>query len=292
VIFVNRFVQRLDKAKEVIDNADYIIIGAGAGLSTAAGIDYGFDRFSKYFQDFIDKYHFEDLYTSGFYPFETQEEKWAYWARHIQVNRYDVGKTVLYQKLLNLVKDKDYFVLTTNVEHQFWINEFEDERIFATQGDYGLLQCSKACHDKLYDNEKQVSEWIEKTVDCKIPSDLVPKCPVCGADMETNLRKDNLFVEDEKWHEMKKNYAEFLGKIDEDENKAYIISNVFRKTLTDNGFDERAITSWLRSNNLIEPDKNGKNTKYTSVDGHRARYIIMDLPINDEVEVSEHVELL
>ena len=125
---MNRFVQRLDKAKEVIDNADYIIIGAGAGLSTAAGIDYGFDRFSKYFQDFIDKYHFEDLYTSGFYPFETQEEKWAYWARHIQVNRYDVGKTVLYQKLLNLVKDKDYFVLTTNVEHQFWINEFEDER--------------------------------------------------------------------------------------------------------------------------------------------------------------------
>ena len=219
---MNRFVQRLDKAKEVIDNADYIIIGAGAGLSTAAGIDYGFDRFSKYFQDFIDKYHFEDLYTSGFYPFETQEEKWAYWARHIQVNRYDVGKTVLYQKLLNLVKDKDYFVLTTNVEHQFWINEFEDERIFATQGDYGLLQCSKACHDKLYDNEKQVSEWIEKTVDCKIPSDLVPKCPVCGADMETNLRKDNLFVEDEKWHEMKKNYAEFLGKIDEDENLVFL----------------------------------------------------------------------
>ena len=219
---MNRFVQRLDKAKEVIDNADYIIIGAGAGLSTAAGIDYGFDRFSKYFQDFIDKYHFEDLYTSGFYPFETQEEKWAYWARHIQMNRYDVGKTALYQKLLNLVMDKDYFVLTTNVEHQFWINEFDDERIFATQGDYGLLQCSKACHDKLYDNEKQVSEWIEKTVDCKIPSDLVPKCPVCGADMETNLRKDNLFVEDEKWHEMKKNYAEFLGKIDEDENLVFL----------------------------------------------------------------------
>ena len=210
---MNRFVQRLDDAKKAIGDADYVLIGAGAGLSTAAGIDYGYDRFKLYFEDFIEKYDFKDMYTSGFYPFETQEEKWAYWARHIDTNRYNVGKTDVYQKLLELVKYKDYFVLTTNVEHQFWINGFDDERIFATQGDYGLLQCSKACHDKLYDNEKQVKEWVANTKDCKIPSELVPKCPVCGADMETNLRVDDLFVQDEKWYEMHNRYADFINKI-------------------------------------------------------------------------------
>lgn len=211
---MDKFVLRLDKAKKAIDEADYIIIGAGAGLSTAAGIEYTGERFEKYFRDFIDEYHFTDMYSSGFYPFETSEEKWAYWARHIFANRYDVGKTDVYQKLLKLVEDKEYFVLTTNVEHQFWINGFEDERIFATQGDYGLLQCGKACHDKLYDNEKQVFEWLDKTENFKIPTDLVPKCPVCGEEMDLNLRKDNYFVEDEKWHQMSVNYSNFLKKAD------------------------------------------------------------------------------
>lgn len=210
---MDNFVQRLDEAKKAIDESQHILIGAGAGLSAAAGIDYGFVRFEKYFPDFIQKYHFRDMYSSGFYPFETQEEKWAYWARHIFANRFDVGKTEVYEKLLKLVEKKDYFVLTTNVEHQFWINGFEDSRIFATQGDYGLLQCSRACHDRLYYNEKQVFEWVEKTENCRIPSDLVPKCPVCGADMETNLRKDDLFVQDEKWYAMNRNYADFVNKI-------------------------------------------------------------------------------
>ena len=211
---MDKFVLRLDKAKKAIDEADYIIIGAGAGLSTAAGIEYTGERFEKYFKDFIDEYHFTDMYSSGFYPFETSEEKWAYWARHVFANRYDVGKTDVYQKLLKLVEDKEYFVLTTNVEHQFWINGFEDERIFATQGDYGLLQCGKACHDKLYDNEKQVFEWLDKTENFRIPTDLVPKCPVCGEEMDLNLRKDNYFVEDEKWHQMSVNYSNFLKKAD------------------------------------------------------------------------------
>ena len=211
---MNRFVQRLDNAKNAIDEADYILIGAGAGLSTAAGLDYGFDRFKKYFPDFIEKYGFKDMYSSGFYPFETQEEKWAYWARHIKTNRYDVGKTAVYEKLLRLVENKDYFVLTTNVEHQFWINGFDDERIFATQGDYGLLQCGKACHDKLYPNREQVFEWVEKTENCRIPTELIPKCPVCGEVMETNLRKDDLFVQDRKWYEMNRRYVEFLNRID------------------------------------------------------------------------------
>ena len=211
---MDKFVLRLDKAKKAIDEADYIIIGAGAGLSTAAGIDYTGERFEKYFKDFIEEYGFTDMYSSGFYPFESQEEKWAYWARHVFANRYDVGKTSVYQKLLQLVEDKEYFVLTTNVEHQFWINGFDDERIFATQGDYGLLQCEKACHDRLYPNKEQVFEWVEKTENFKIPSDLVPKCPVCGGDMDLNLRKDSYFVEDAKWHEMSKNYYDFLDNID------------------------------------------------------------------------------
>lgn len=211
---MERFVQRLDKAKKAIDEADYIIIGAGAGLSTAAGISYTGERFEKYFKDFIEEYGFTDMYSSGFYPFESQEEKWAYWAMHVFANRYDVGKTDVYQKLLKLVEDKEYFVLTTNVEHQFWINGFDDERIFATQGDYGLLQCEKGCHDKLYPNEDQVFEWVEKTENFRIPTDLVPKCPVCGGEMDLNLRKDSYFVEDVKWHHMNKNYSDFLNGID------------------------------------------------------------------------------
>ena len=211
---MDKFVLRLDNAKKAIYEADFVLIGAGAGLSTAAGIDYTGERFEKYFKDFIEEYNFTDMYSSGFYPFESLEEKWAYWARHVFANRYDVGKTEVYQKLLKLVENKDYFVLTTNVEHQFWINGFEDERIFATQGDYGLLQCEKACHDKLYPNRDQVFEWLDKTENFRIPPQLVPKCPVCGGEMDLNLRKDNYFVEDEKWHEMNKNYSNFLNRAD------------------------------------------------------------------------------
>ncbi|WP_296887978.1 NAD-dependent protein deacetylase, SIR2 family [uncultured Methanobrevibacter sp.] len=209
------FVKRLDKAKKAIDEGDFIVIGAGAGLSAAAGIEYSGKRFTDNFKEFIEKYSMADMYSSGFYPFKTSEEKWAYWAKHIYLNRFQVGKTDLYQKLLKLVENKDYFVITTNVEHQFWINGFEDERIFATQGDYGFLQCGEVCHNKLYYNEDLIKEMVEKTVDCKIPSDLIPTCPVCGAEMETNLRKDNLFVQDEKWYEANERYSNFLRKIED-----------------------------------------------------------------------------
>ncbi len=192
---MENYKQRIEEAKKIIDNADYVIIGAGAGFSAAAGILYAGKRFEDNFQEFIEKYGMTDMYSAGFYPFETQEEKWAYWSRHVYVNRFSVGETELYKKLLDIVKDKEYFVLTTNVEHQFWINGFDDERIFATQGDYGLMQCEKGCHDKLYSNEKLVFEALEKTEDCKIPSELVPVCPVCGGHMDLNLRKDQYFVE-------------------------------------------------------------------------------------------------
>lgn len=210
---MERFVQRLNQAKKAIDEADFILIGAGAGLSTAAGIEYSGKRFTDNFQEFIDKYAMTDMYSSGFYPFKTSEEKWAYWAKHIYLNRYSVGKTDVYRKLLKLVENKDYFVITTNVEHQFWINGFENNRIFATQGDYGQLQCSRPCHDRLYDNEEIIKEMISKTQDCRIPSDLIPKCPVCGEEMETNLRCDDKFVQDENWYRMHETYNEFLEKI-------------------------------------------------------------------------------
>ena len=211
---MERFYQRLDKFAKAIDEADHVLIGAGAGLSTAAGIEYTGKRFYDNFEDFIEKYGVEDMYSATFYPYKTQEEKWAHWIRHVNLNRYSVGKTSIYQKLLKLVENKDYFVLTTNVEHQFWINDFEDKRIFATQGDYGLMQCEKACHKKLYSNEKLVSEAINKIEDCKIPSKLVPVCPVCEGNMEINVRKDTYFVEDEKWMEMNRNYNDFLKRID------------------------------------------------------------------------------
>ena len=209
------FDDRLNNALTLIRDTDYILIGAGAGFSTAAGIEYSGKRFTDNFGDFIEKYNLTDMYSAGFYPYKTQEEKWAYWARHVNLNRYSVGKTKLYSQLLEIVKDKDYFILTTNVDHQFWINGFENERIFATQGDYGLMQCAKACHNKLYNNKDFIKEALGKTVNCRIPSDLVPKCPVCGSDMDLNIRKDNFFLEDEEWIKMKYNYINFLRKSDD-----------------------------------------------------------------------------
>ena len=145
---------RIENAKKVIKEADYILIGAGAGLSTAAGLEYSGDKFKNNFGDFIEKYHFTDLYTATFYDFRSQEEKWAFWARLINLNRYNKEPLKLYSEIFNLVKNKEYFVLTTNVDAQFEIAGFNKENIFATQGDYGMLQCSKACHNKLYSNKK------------------------------------------------------------------------------------------------------------------------------------------
>ncbi|WP_408628626.1 SIR2 family NAD-dependent protein deacylase [Anaeromicropila herbilytica] len=209
----------LNKIKEVIKNADAILIGAGAGLSTSAGLSYSGKRFEDNFSDFIDKYGMEDMYSAGFYPFNTQEEKWAYWSKHIFYNRYDVGATEVYRQLYQLVEEKNYFVLTTNVDHQFELTGFENERIFATQGDYGMFQCAKGCHNKLYENENVVKEMIVKQKDCKIPTSLVPICPVCGGHMEVNLRIDGDFVQDENWYKAADKYSSFL---EENQNKKLV----------------------------------------------------------------------
>ena len=202
---------RMMKAKEKIKNADYIIIGAGSGLSTAAGLEYNGESFEKNYKEFIKKYHSQDLYSASFYPFSSQEEKWAFWARLIKLNRLN-KPLKLYQELLETMKEKEYFVLTTNVDGQFEIAGFNNDKIFAIQGDYSFIQCEEGCHDKLYNNKNMVEEWIKNTKNCKIPKDLVPKCPVCGKNMEMNLRKDANFVQDEKWYIQAKRYEEFLEK--------------------------------------------------------------------------------
>ena len=204
-----------DKIKEIkglIDSADAVFIGAGAGLSTAAGLTYSGERFDKYFSDFRDKYGITDIYSGGFYPFDTQEEFWAWWSRHIYVNRYMPIPNDTYENLFELVKDKDYFVLTTNVDHCFQRAGFDKKRLFYTQGDYGLFQCSEPCHQQTYDNEEIIKQMYEAERDMKIPTELVPKCPVCGKPMTTNLRCDDTFVQDEGWYVAYNQYEDFIRR--------------------------------------------------------------------------------
>ena len=188
------------------------MIGAGAGLSVSAGFTYSGERFEKYFEDFIHEYHIRDMYSGGFYPYSTLEEYWAWWSRHIYYNRYVDAPRPVYPALLEAVKDQDYFVLTTNVDHQFQKAGFEKKRLFYTQGDYGLWQCSRACHQKTYDNEEAVRKMILEQRDRKVPSELIPKCPVCGAPMTMNLRQDDLFVQDEGWYAAAERYHDFIRR--------------------------------------------------------------------------------
>ena len=208
--FTGDYLEKIEKLKQEIETADAIVIGAGAGLSASAGMSYSGERFEKNFADFQEKYGIQDMYSGGFYPYDTLEEYWAWWSRHILINRYEVGVGKPYRDLLELVKKKDYFVLTTNVDHQFQMAGFDKERLFYTQGDYGLWQCSKPCHQKTYDNEKTVRQMVLQQKEMKIPTELIPKCPVCGAPMTMNLRVDGTFVEDEGWHAAAGRYNEFI----------------------------------------------------------------------------------
>ena len=202
----------IEKLHKALREADAVVVGAGAGLSTAAGFTYAGERFQQHFADFIGKYGFTDMYSAGFYPFPTEEEKWAYWSRHIYYNRYVPAPKPVYENLLKLLKDKDYFVITTNVDHQFQKAGFDKKRLFYTQGDYGLFQCAKPCHQKTYDNEEVIKRMIAEQMDMRIPTELVPRCPVCGGPMAMNLRSDETFVEDEGWHAASERYVDFIGR--------------------------------------------------------------------------------
>ena len=191
---------KIERLKSEINSADSIIIGAGAGLSTAAGFTYSGERFEKCFSDFIAKYGFRNMYEGGFYPFDTPEEHWAYWSRYIYINRYMDVDNGTYKRLFELVRDKDYFVLTTNVDHQFQKAGFDKERLFYTQGDYGLFQCSKPCCKETRNNEDSVIAMMDSQENMKIPTELIPRCPHCGKPLTMNLRSDDKFVEDSGWH--------------------------------------------------------------------------------------------
>lgn len=201
---------QINKLKEALNTADAILIGAGAGMSTSAGLTYSGERFYKHFSDFAEKYGLTDMYSGGFYPFPSDEVFWAWWSRHIYFNRYGVKAGKPYTDLYELVRNKNYFVLTTNVDHQFQLAGFDKKRLFYTQGDYGLFQCSVPCHNKTYDNEDVVTDMVARQEDMKIPSELIPKCPVCGKNMTINLRCDDKFVEDEGWHKANERYENFL----------------------------------------------------------------------------------
>ena len=187
----------IERLREELKAADTVVIGAGAGLSTSAGFVYTGERFRKYFSDFEEKYGFHDMYTGGFYPYRTPEEHWAYWSRYIYINRYMDAPKPVYEGLLELVKNKDYFVITTNVDHCFQKAGFDKRRLFYTQGDYGLFQCSEPCCQETFENEGIVREMTERQSDMEIPGELVPVCPHCGKPLTMNLRSDGRFVEDE-----------------------------------------------------------------------------------------------
>ncbi|KIR01730.1 NAD-dependent protein deacetylase of SIR2 family [Lachnospiraceae bacterium TWA4] len=225
----NTYLDKIEQLKNEIKTADAIVIGAGAGLSTAAGHSYSGERFEKYFSDFKENYGIQDMYSGGFYPFSSLEEYWGWWARHIYVNRYLNDSNGTYENLLDLVKGKDYFVLTTNVDHQFQKAGFDKKRIFYTQGDYGLWQCSKPCHNENYDNEQTVykmllSQGFLKEVNGKyvitdssewkieIDSELIPRCPKCKSPMTMNLRCDDTFVQDEGWYAANHCYSDFIRR--------------------------------------------------------------------------------
>lgn len=208
------FSQKIEQLKSELEHADAIIIGAGAGMSTSAGLTYDGERFMKYFSDFHDKYGIRDIYSGGFYPFDTLEEYWAWWSRHIFYNRYAEKPGKAYYDLLQLLQGKEYFIITTNVDHQFQLAGFDKQRLFYTQGDYGLWQCNVPCHLKTYDNEQAVREMINCQKNMRIPTELIPLCPQCGKPMTMNLRSDHTFVQDEGWYIAAKRYESFLQKHD------------------------------------------------------------------------------
>ncbi|TXJ31556.1 Sir2 silent information regulator family NAD-dependent deacetylase [Brachyspira aalborgi] len=203
----NKLIQKL---KEEIENSEYILIGAGAGLSTSAGFLYDGKRFEDNFKDYIKKYGFTDMYSAGFYNFPTLEEYWAYFSLYVYINRYDIEENETYLNLYNIVKNKNYFVITTNVDGRFADSKFDKDKIFAVQGDFSLFQCSKPCRQETFYNEKYIREMIKYKKEMKIPTELIPKCPYCGRNMSMNLRVDSTFVQDKNWDKQKSKYEKFL----------------------------------------------------------------------------------
>ncbi len=207
---IEDYSEKIAKLKELIKTSDAIVLGAGAGLSTSAGLMYSGERFQTLFADYITRYNLNDMYSAAFYPHKSEEELWGYWCKHIYHNRYAAHLNSTYEDLYKLICDKNYFVITTNGDHLFLLNQFEKKRVFYTQGDYGLFQCSVPCHAQTYENEDMIREMKNAVKDLKIPTELIPRCPLCGEVMTVNLRKDNTFVEPDGWHRAMERYHQFL----------------------------------------------------------------------------------
>lgn len=212
------YIEKIKEIDKLICNADAVLIGAGAGLSASAGLAYSGIKFEQDFSEFIDKYGFTDLYTSSFYPFATETERWAYWAKHIYSVRYEPDALPLYGDLLKLVAGKDYFVITTNVDAQFRKSGFDPKRVFEVQGDYGINQCRCGCNDSLYSNENSVKSMISSIKNCNIPLELVPRCPYCGGYMDVHIRKDKYFIQDDAWYEAYERYQDFESNLTDRES--------------------------------------------------------------------------
>lgn len=210
--YITSYLSKLERVVDYLEHADAVLIGAGAGLSAAAGYDYSGKRFQDNFQDFIDKYGFSDMYSSGFYHFSSLAEYWAYWSRYIYINRYNYIKNTCYDTLLTFIKDKNYFIITTNVDHKFQQAGIDKQRLFYTQGDFGLLQCSKPCSNTTYDNEDIILNMVHQQKNMKVPDELIPYCPVCSIPLLPNLRADNTFVEDDGWYEAQDRFLSFTEK--------------------------------------------------------------------------------
>lgn len=268
--------QQLESTVKLINEADAVVIGAGAGASTAAGIEYGGKRFRENFHEFIMKYggqYMTDMYAAGFYPFPSEEARWGYWSKHALLNRFDPPALPLYKELYEIVKNKKYFVLTTNVDHQFYKAGFDRNRIFAVQGDYGEIQCQRGCHKKVYAAEELFRKMDAARKDCLIPSELVPICPVCGGRMAMHLRCDDYFVEDEAWQDAADRYADFLEQNKEKKvvlieagvgfNTPIIIRFPFEKLVR-----ERAAYSLIRlnKNEAVVPRSFGKRAIGIGID--------------------------
>ncbi len=207
---MKNFSERIKEAREKLEGAEALIIGAGAGLSAAAGLDYSGAGFKKEFADYIEKYHFPDLYSSSFHEFPTEEERWARWARHIDYARFRPEAFPLYYQLFEMVKDRNYFVITTNVDAQFRKAGFNPEKIFEVQGDYGLMQCAVGCHPEVYSDKETVEKILKHSHDLTVDSSYVPICPVCGGNMDVHVRKNQYFVQDEQWYAAAAHYEAFI----------------------------------------------------------------------------------
>ena len=275
------YFKQIERLKNVLDISDAVIIGAGAGLSTSAGFTYSGERFDKYFSDFKNKYGFTDMYYGGFYPYKSPEEYWAYWSRYVYINRYEPAKSTVYTDLLELIKEKDYFVITTNVDHQFQKSGFDKHRLFYTQGDYGLFQCSVPCHNKTYNNEDIIKQMMKEQKNMRIPTDLIPYCPKCGKPMTMNLRSDNRFVEDDGWHIAAERYSNFIRRhknmkvlffeLGIGENTPVIIKYTFWNMTYEN---PHAVYACVNLKNYIYPNEIKKQSICINSD---IRKVILDL---------------